>query len=154
MATRCSEIWNSTEDSIHTFWKLSQYPQINFELPRNDTEMNSPVSTTAPANETLMLTWNQKFVTTLGRSKDHRSEWYWSKQMRVRNVYTGDANSHTYLGGLKPSELICCLLKFAQMQRLSQHVQEKCLLGQSCTRRARCSRMGTNPRLAGSGCVA
>lgn len=126
------------------FWKFSWYPQINFELPGYDTERSCSISTTVIANETLMLTWNQGFVTPLGKSKDHRSEWYWSKQMRVRNVYTGDANSHTYLSDLKPSELICCLLKFVQIQHLSQHVQEKCLLGQSYARRARCSKREVN----------
>lgn len=58
--------------------------------------------------------------------------------MRVRNVYPGDANSDTYLGDLKPSELICCLLTFVQIQHLSEHVEEKAFLGQSDTWRVRC----------------
>ena len=66
----------------------------------------------------LMLTGNKKFVTMLGKSKGQRSEGYWSKQVRVRNVYRGDANSHTYLCDLMPSELICCLLIFVQIQHL------------------------------------
>lgn len=45
-----------------------------FEVTGYDTEMNSLTSTTVTAIETLMLTWNQKFVTTLEKSKDHRSE--------------------------------------------------------------------------------
>lgn len=75
-----------------------------------------------------------------GEERGSQSEWYWSKQMRVRNVYPGDANSDTYLGDLKPSELICCLLTFVQIQHLSEHVQEKGFLGQSDTWRVRCCR--------------
>lgn len=75
-----------------------------------------------------------------GEEQGSQSEWYWSKQMRVRNVYPGDANSDTYLGDLKPSELICCLLTFVQIQHLSEHVQEKGFLGQSDTWRVRCCR--------------
>lgn len=133
------------------------YPRIVSELLGCDPEVNWSISTAVIATETLMLTWNQKFVRALEKSEDHRSEWYWSKQMRVRSVYTGDADSHTHSAIWSRLELICCLLTFAQMQHLSQHVQRTCLLGQPQQRGARCGKRGAHSawvwRLNNAECV-